>query len=49
MWIYNKEDIWLAHYTKETDYDKKYVMWQLCENGIIDGIKDPVDIDIMYE
>ena len=49
MWIYNKEDIWLAHYTKETDYDKKYVMWQLCENGVINGIKDTVDIDIMYE
>ena len=48
MWIYNKEDIWLAHYTKNTDYDKKYVMWQLCENGIIDGIKDTVDIDILY-
>jgi len=48
MWIYNKLDVWLAHYTKETDYDKKYVMWQLCENGIIDGISDSVDIDIMY-
>lgn len=40
------ENIWLAHYTKETDYDKKYYMWQFCNTGRIDGINGDVDIDI---
>ena len=41
-------DIWLAHYTDKTDYKGKYKMWQICENGIVDGINGTVDIDIMY-
>ncbi len=44
-----KHDVWLAHYTKETDYDKEYKMWQLCNNGKVDGIYGYVDIDILYE
>ena len=41
-------DIWLAHYTDKTNYNGKYKFWQLCDDGIIDGIKGRVDIDIMY-
>ncbi len=46
----NKENypVWLAHYTKETDYKGDYIMWQLCNNGRISGINGDVDIDIMY-
>ncbi len=49
IWTYQKYDVWLAHYTDKTDYDGKYKMWQLCENGKIDGIKTDVDIDILYK
>lgn len=44
----NKKDVWLAHYTNMTNYQGKYKVWQLCENGYIDGINTYVDIDIMY-
>lgn len=46
----NKLDfpVWLAHYTEKTNYKGKYVMWQLCNNGRIDGINGDVDIDILY-
>ena len=43
------DNIWLAHYTRDTDYDKKYYLWQLCNNGKIDGINGDVDIDILYK
>ncbi len=42
------ENVWLAHYTKETDYDKKYYLWQFCNTGKISGISGDVDIDVMY-
>lgn len=48
VWKYNNYDVWLAHYTNNTNYDGKYVMWQICDNGIIDGIEEKVDIDILY-
>lgn len=48
VWKYNKYDVWLANYSKKTDYNGKYIMWQLCEDGIIDGIDEKVDIDILY-
>ena len=40
--------IWLAHYTSKTDYEGNYKIWQMCNNGIINGIDGDVDIDIMY-
>ena len=48
VWKYNNYDVWLAHYTNKTNYDGKYVMWQICDNGIIDGVEEKVDIDILY-
>lgn len=41
--------VWLAHYTSKTNYEKEYKIWQLCDNGKIDGINGYVDINIMYE
>ncbi len=43
--------VWLAHYTKDNNkssYTGNYIMWQLCNNGKIDGINNDVDIDILY-
>lgn len=46
----NKNDypVWLAHYTDKTNYQGKYKFWQMCNDGVIDGINGDVDIDIMY-
>ena len=50
FWEPIKYDTWLAHYTnKQTDYDKDYTMWQLCNNGLVDGIKGDVDINVYYK
>ncbi len=40
--------VWLAHYTDETSYKGDYNIWQLCNNGKINGIYGDVDINIMY-
>ncbi len=45
----NEFPVWLAHYTKKTSYKGKYLIWQLCNNGHIDGINGDVDIDILYK
>lgn len=49
IWEPVDSNIWLAHYTKETDYNGKYKLWQLCNNGKVPGIENLVDIDIMYK
>ena len=49
--IWYKEDYtnWLAYYNSDFNEYKDYYMWQLCNDGKIDGIDGYVDIDIMYE
>jgi len=49
VWLPNDYDTWLAHYTDETDYQGEYKLWQLCSDGIIDGIDGYVDFDIYYK
>lgn len=49
IWMENNNDIWLAYYTKHNNYKGKYKMWQLCDNGKVDGIETDVDIDIYYK
>jgi GH25 family lysozyme M1 (1,4-beta-N-acetylmuramidase) len=48
IWLPTKYDTWLAHYTDKTNYSGNYKYWQICDDGIIDGIDGAVDIDIMY-
>ena len=49
VWLPNDYDTWLAHYTDNTDYQGEYKLWQLCSDGIIDGINGYVDFDIYYK
>lgn len=49
MWIYQKQDIWLAHYKESTDYEGDYMMWQLSSTGLVPGIDGFVDINILYQ
>ena len=49
--VWAKTDIrpvWLAHYTKNTDYEGPYMMWQASCTGRISGIDGDVDMDILY-
>ena len=39
---------WLAHYTEYTNYTGTYSVWQLCDDGKVDGISEYVDLDIRY-
>ena len=49
IWDIDEYPVWLAHYIEQTNYKGEYVMWQLCENGKIDGIKGNVDINVLYD
>ena len=49
IWMETRYDIWIAHYNKNASYEGKYKMWQLCNNGKVDGINGMVDIDVWYE
>ena len=48
VWDTIDKEVWLAHYTSKTNYNGKYKLWQICDNGKINGINGYVDIDIMY-
>ena len=41
-------EVWLAHYTEQTTYMGKYNVWQLTDDGKVDGINGYVDLDIRY-
>lgn len=49
IWLESNYPVWLAHYTKKTNYEGKYAYWQLCDNGLVDGIDGNVDINIRYK
>ena len=48
IWYSDDYTNWLAYYTDNNDYQEDYLMWQVCSDGIIDGIDGYVDIDVMY-
>lgn len=41
-------DIWLAHYTDETDYPGEFKFWQYTDSGKVKGIKGKVDLNLMF-
>lgn len=49
IWLPTKYDIWLAHYTEETNYQGNYKFWQICDNGKVEGVEGTVDINIMIK
>lgn len=48
LWMPTLYPVWLAHYTKNTNYTGDYSFWQMCSNGRVDGINGDVDINIRY-
>lgn len=48
IWDTSASLIWMAHYTKKTDYEKEYYIWQATDSGIIPGIDAYVDLNVLY-
>ncbi len=49
IWMNEEDnDVWLAHYTDQTSYKGNYSMWQLCNDGVIDGINGNADFNVLY-
>ena len=47
IWYQEEYDKWIAYYTDHFDYHEDYYIWQLCNNGRVDGIDGDVDIDVL--
>ena len=45
----NKHPLWLAHYTKETNFEQNYILWQFTNIGSIPGVTGDIDINVMYK
>jgi len=41
-------DKWLAHYAEATNYRSDFKMWQYTDNGSVDGIYGPVDMNLYF-
>ena len=48
IWNLDNYDVWYAQYYKEATTTKKFKIWQITDQGQVDGIKNLVDINIMY-
>lgn len=48
IWYAENYTNWLAYYTTNNNYKGNYYMWQVCNNGKINGIDGYVDIDVLY-
>ena len=48
IWNLDGIDTWLAHYNKETSYNKPFNIWQISDEGKVPGINNLVDVDIMF-
>jgi len=48
IWPLHDHNVWLAHYTNQTNYQGNYEFWQMCSDGVISGIQGFVDINIRY-
>ncbi len=45
--LLTKHPVWLAHYTKMTDWAYWYSMWQYTSKGKVSGIEGKVDMNVM--
>jgi GH25 family lysozyme M1 (1,4-beta-N-acetylmuramidase) len=48
IWMPIDYKIWLAQYNYNSTYEGNYYIWQMCDNGKVNGIDKEVDIDILY-
>ncbi len=48
VWYEEEYHNWIAHYTEDDKDKNKYTMWQLCSDGVIEGIESKTDFDVLY-
>ena len=48
IWQTDQYDIWYAQYYKEATTTKDFKIWQISDEGKVDGINNLVDINILY-
>ena len=48
IWQLDNYDVWYAQYYDEATTSKDFKIWQITDQGQVDGIKNLVDITIMY-
>ena len=44
--------LWLASYTKDRmppRFREAYSLWQFTDRGVVDGVRSPVDMDVLFE
>ena len=41
-------DFWLAMYSDQMDYPYAIEMWQYSSTGMVPGIEEPVDLNLMF-
>lgn len=49
IWNLPKYPTWLAYYTENNDYNNDFMIWQISNKGIVDGINGYVDLNILYK
>ncbi len=49
VWNTENKNVWLAHYTGMTNYDKDYKIWQFSDKVLVDSISSFVDLDVLYK
>ena len=47
--IFEKYDIWLAHWVQQTSFARPYGLWQYSSNGTVNGISGREDLDYAYK
>lgn len=48
VWDLKDYNTWLAHYTLNTNYQGKFLIWQFTDVGIVPGVKGPLDVNFYY-
>lgn len=48
IWEPTQYAVWLAQYNRKVTYEGEYSIWQMSESGRVEGIKNDVDLDVMY-
>lgn len=46
--LLDKYPVWFAQYEEKPQFDRPFIIWQYSDNGNIDGINKPCDLNIMF-
>ena len=49
VWKVPDAEVWIAHYTDQTDYEGEYFMWQVSPIGEVPGVDGHCDLNVLYK